>query len=194
MLLLDKMGIEKASFVGHHMGGKVATVVAAAYPDRVDKLVLSGPGILDDAETKKAAEEMFTRFWKIKDDGSHFMEVWQFWKEHDPLLPSNLLNRIVLDHLRAGGKDGKTGPYGLIAVFRSESEKLLSAIQSPTLILWGTNDLTTFGFPKENEEKVNKAIPRNKVIYIEGGTFAVINMMPEKFAQLVLDFLDNPGI
>jgi pimeloyl-ACP methyl ester carboxylesterase len=70
----------------------------------------------------------------------------------------------------------------------------LSEIKAPTLILWGTNDLSSFGFPRENEEKVNKAIARSKAIPIAGGTFALPHMMPERFAQLVLEFLQNPGV
>jgi pimeloyl-ACP methyl ester carboxylesterase len=143
---------------------------------------------------KRSAEQAFSRLWGIREDGSHLQEAWQFWKDHDPALPHGLLNRIVLDHVRAGGGDGRTGPYGFIAVFRSHLDQRLSEIKAPTLILWGTHDLTTFGFPKENEEKVNRAIPRCRAVSIEGGTFALPNMMPEKFARLILEFLGNPGI
>ena len=193
IMLMDELHLEKASFVGIHTGAKIAEMLAIKYPERVDKLVLSGPGIIDNDEMAKGAEEMFTPLWNVTEDGSHITRAWQFWQEHAPLTPS-LLNRIVIDHLRAGGADGKTGPYGFIAVFRSDIYKHLSEIKAPTLILWGSDDLASFGFPKENEEKVNKAIPRSKVVSIEGGTFAIINLMPEKFAQYVLDFLENPGI
>lgn len=38
---LDALGIESATVVGHSMGGAVATVFAARYPDRIDRLVLA---------------------------------------------------------------------------------------------------------------------------------------------------------
>ena len=38
---LDAMGIERASLVGHSMGGAVAAVFAAKYPERVDRLILA---------------------------------------------------------------------------------------------------------------------------------------------------------
>lgn len=38
--LMDALGIEKASLVGHSMGGEVAMRVAAAHPERVDRLAL----------------------------------------------------------------------------------------------------------------------------------------------------------
>ncbi len=38
--LMDALGIQRASLVGHSMGGEVAMRVAAAYPERVDRLAL----------------------------------------------------------------------------------------------------------------------------------------------------------
>src|SRR5579864_6086262 len=38
--LLDALDIEKASIVGHDHGGAIAQMLAAHYPDRVDRLVL----------------------------------------------------------------------------------------------------------------------------------------------------------
>jgi pimeloyl-ACP methyl ester carboxylesterase len=38
--VLDALGIERASVVGHSMGGAVAAVFAARHPDRIDRLVL----------------------------------------------------------------------------------------------------------------------------------------------------------
>lgn len=43
LALLDRLGIERASLVGHSIGGRLAWSVAAAHPDRVDKLVLVAP-------------------------------------------------------------------------------------------------------------------------------------------------------
>ena len=40
--LLDRLGIEKASLVGQSMGGRSVLGFAAAYPERVDALILSG--------------------------------------------------------------------------------------------------------------------------------------------------------
>jgi pimeloyl-ACP methyl ester carboxylesterase len=39
--VLDALGIERASVVGHSMGGAVAAVFAARHPDRIDRLVLA---------------------------------------------------------------------------------------------------------------------------------------------------------
>lgn len=39
--LLDKLSVEKASLLGHSMGGKVAVCFAGHYPDRVEQLIVA---------------------------------------------------------------------------------------------------------------------------------------------------------
>ncbi len=46
--LLDTLGIDKVSLVGHSMGGMLAVRFARAYPERVDKIVLTAPIGLED--------------------------------------------------------------------------------------------------------------------------------------------------
>lgn len=41
--MLDALKIDKATFVGHSMGGQIAMVTSLLYPERVDKLVLVSP-------------------------------------------------------------------------------------------------------------------------------------------------------
>jgi pimeloyl-ACP methyl ester carboxylesterase len=43
--VLDALGIERASVVGHSLGGTVVIFFAANYPDRVDRVVLAGSAI-----------------------------------------------------------------------------------------------------------------------------------------------------
>ncbi len=43
--LLDELGIERASFVGNSMGGRIAIEVGISAPERVDKLVLLAPAL-----------------------------------------------------------------------------------------------------------------------------------------------------
>ena len=52
--LMTKLDISKASVAGYSMGGRCALAFAAAYPDKVDKLVIIGghPGL----ETKTAEQ------------------------------------------------------------------------------------------------------------------------------------------
>lgn len=42
--LLDSLGIEKANLIGNSMGGATSLRFALEYPDRINKMVLMGPG------------------------------------------------------------------------------------------------------------------------------------------------------
>jgi len=46
--ILDELGIEKTSVLGHSMGGMLATRFTLMFPDRVEKLVLANPIGLED--------------------------------------------------------------------------------------------------------------------------------------------------
>lgn len=43
LALLDDLGVQRASWVGHSMGGRIAWTLAARHPERVDRLVLVAP-------------------------------------------------------------------------------------------------------------------------------------------------------
>ncbi len=49
--LLDTLGIQKTSIMGHSMGGMLATRFALMYPERMDKLLLENPIGLEDYRT-----------------------------------------------------------------------------------------------------------------------------------------------
>ena len=71
MSFLDAMSIDRVSIVGHHTGGVVAVEVAAPYPERVDKLIVSYTDHVDaeDRERRKS----WPPFGEVqgKEDGSH---------------------------------------------------------------------------------------------------------------------------
>lgn len=190
VMLMDKLSIRKATLVGHHTGAFIAGEVGAAYPERVDKLVLSGI-IHTDEEMRKSGLELFENPWEIEADGSHIINQWNYFKEHDPSLTPDVLNKMVTDWLSSGTP---YSTWGYIAVFSYLAEKRLPLIQCPTLLLFGSDDLITWDFPKEHELKVEKAIERSRTVHIEGGTYAVAEMMPEKFTQPILEFLKNQEI
>ena len=112
-MLLDGEGLEKASVIGRHTGSFISMEFAAAYPERIDKLILSEPHYHDERMRKGEEVQAFFRgwvaFWKnwlvsgTKEDGSHLVEAWNMVKEHDPSMPPSLINRIILEYLKAGG-------------------------------------------------------------------------------------------
>jgi len=57
--VLDTLGIERCSIVGHSMGGWTAATLASFSTDRIDKLVLAAPAVLDERADAVAAISEF---------------------------------------------------------------------------------------------------------------------------------------
>ncbi|WP_079527955.1 alpha/beta fold hydrolase [Halobacillus hunanensis] len=58
--LLNHLGIDRATLIGHSMGGQIATEFALNYPERVSKLVLLAPGLSGFSYSKEFEENMKT--------------------------------------------------------------------------------------------------------------------------------------
>ena len=188
--LLDKLGIEQTSILGNHTGAFVATEVAAAYPNRVDKLILGNvPSFGEEGKTK--LEELFDIGFKIEEDGSHLMKRWLARSRY--VGSAELNHRWVLDDLKCFGHP----LYAVWAVgnYCLEAEERLGMIKCPTLILWGLDDVREFerlGLAKaENRHFVVKAIPNSKEVEFEEGTICMMIQMPKEVSKVVLDFLNE---
>lgn len=190
--LLDELGIEKTSILGNHTGAFVSGEIAAAYPDRVDKLIVcnvAGFGEHGKADLMKRFEEGF----KIKEDGSHLMERWLARARY--VGSAELNHRWVLDDLKCFG-------YPLYAVWAVgnyclEAPERFKLIKCPTLIVWGIDDVEEFerlglAFAKDRYF-LSQAIPLAEVVEFEGGTICMMNQMPKEISQVVIKFLEQTG-
>ncbi len=104
--LLDTLGVDRVTVIGHHTGAAVALEMAASRPERVHAAVLSscpwtdrnyreghsGPGGIDCVD--RAA------------DGSHLTRLWEMRRPYYPEPGTALLDRFIRDALayrRSGG-------------------------------------------------------------------------------------------
>lgn len=56
-LIMDKLGVEKAKFIGHSMGGYITMAFAEKYPDRIEKLMLLDSSPQEDSEVRLKERE-----------------------------------------------------------------------------------------------------------------------------------------
>lgn len=187
--VLDALGIQRTSIAGFHTGAYIGTEVAAAYPDRVDKLVLGGPFNMDAEERERQAGKWPN--FESKEDGSHLARE---WKTSLLLGDMDLAHQRMLDIL----KTGKTMAYGWWAVIKYHQEERLPLLQCPTLLIWGGKDLElteTLGWKATaGRPKVEQAISRAKVVNLPDGSPFFPLDAPEEFSRLILEFCDNPGV
>ncbi|NET40777.1 alpha/beta fold hydrolase [Okeania sp. SIO2B3] len=189
ILLLDKLGIKKANILGYHTGGFVAAEVAAVYPERINKLVLSGIDYFEE-EQRKTLYNRFSEAYQIKQDGSHLIERWPVRLSYVDL---ELNHRCLLDEFKCHGYP----PYGPFAImnYAEKSLERFRLINCKTLILSGTEDikqLEKLGIAEaKNRKLIAEIIPNAKMVDVEGGTVYMMNQMPNEIAKIVVDFLDN---
>lgn len=133
--LLDALGIESVTVLGHHTGAVVAQEAAAAYPERVDALVLSGmPWIGPERRARDhgvGVDDVTTA-----GDGSHLVELWRQRMPYYPEGQPHLLDRFVRDAL-APGVDPAEGHR---ACERYVMETRIMLVRCPTLVLESTED------------------------------------------------------
>ena len=80
--LLDQLHIEKVRVLGFHTGNKIAAIMAAAYPERIEKTVLIGMThslVVSRKERNAAIMEVVRKHmgsYEDNPDGSHLLRNW----------------------------------------------------------------------------------------------------------------------
>ncbi len=181
--LLDALGIKRAAVVGHHTGAVTATELAAAYADRIDAVVLSAAPLLDAAFRTAHSGPPPVDNVTPRADGGHLAEL---WSQRAPWYPPgniDLMNRFIVDALKAG----PLALEGHMVVSRYVMETKLPKIRCPVLIVAPTADPFAYPFARPLAAR----IAGSRVVDIPGGMIPLPDQMPTEFARVVADFLSN---
>jgi len=157
-LMMDHLGLARASFIGNSMGGRIAWTMAALHPERVDRLVLlspdgfASPGFEYGKKPKVPAMLDLMRFMLPRAMlRSNLAPAYK----NPAVLTAEMLDRYH-DLLRAPGVRA-----AMLARMRQtvlvDPIPLLKKIEAPTLLLWGEADAM---IPIANADDYLKAIPR----------------------------------
>jgi pimeloyl-ACP methyl ester carboxylesterase len=188
--LLDELGINKTSIFGSLTGGYIAGEVAAAYPERVEKLILCNVFGFDEEETDKILKR-YSQGFQLKKDGSHLLERWLSRVSY--VGKGELNHRCVLDDLKAFNSPVYTGLA--VASYCLSAQEKFRAIKCPTLILSGEKALEPLakaGLAKaENQSWLSEIIPDSQRVDLKGGTLWMVNQMAEEVLRVIVDFLEN---
>lgn len=175
--VLNELDLKKATIVGHHTGALIAVEMAALNPDRVDRLVLSGP-IYMDAEARGRLRPLFQQ-WHIEEDGSHLKIKWDAM--HAWLPRRDLIQRFVVDLFRAG----ETSEQGHFAAANYRMEDRLPQVRRPGLLMFGTRDVFA---PSEAAGPFRAALLPCREATLDAGIFPA-NETPGEFARILLDYV-----
>jgi pimeloyl-ACP methyl ester carboxylesterase len=196
--LLDRLGVERVTLVGHSLGGGISMEFCYLFPERVERLVLVGSGGLGRevspllrSATLPGAEwvlPVIASGWMLDrvhsvgrflskagwQPGSDLTALWQGFtslSDADSRRAFLATTRAVVD---PGGQS------------ISAREFLPELIGVPTLVVWGTRDRM---IPAWHATAAHSAIPACRVELFEGaGHFPHLDE-PDRFAEVLREFV-----
>jgi non-heme chloroperoxidase len=159
--VLDAIGVERASLVGHSLGTFIARRTAETRPERLVRLVLIGSAV---TARNQVLLEMQASLRTLEDPvPAEFAREFQSSTVHLPL-PEAFFERIVAESLKLPARLWREVLDGLIAL---DDAADLVRITAPTLLIWGEQDAL---FPREEQDRLVAAIPDARLlVYPETG-------------------------
>ena len=182
-----QLKIERATLVGNSMGGWIAAAFTAAFPDRVDKLVLV------DAAGYKPPKDLDTRtFYGLNPTTREGMKVLLAKVYFNKAFQSDaVIDQAITARLAAG--DGYTINSIIESIARGDDflDDTAKTIKRPTLIIWGRQDGLV---PLSEAERFNKEIAGSKlVVFDQCGHVPNVEKAGE-FNAAVLKFLGEGAL
>lgn len=204
--LIDALGYDKVHYEGESMGAGIGTNLALRYPERIDKLILNGFGMI---KTKKAAQD-------FKPTAGPSMEVlfplsvaavtdptyeniakrlhWLV-KEPDRITDEMVLLRQRLyqdpninQMMRQVFRVGQPPPdFATLMAAAPSEEAIAAAWKNDTLILWGDHNP---GQGPEYGEYIADLIGAKFHEFVDAGHWPQWEK-PDEYAQVIIDFLKS---
>ena len=184
-MLLNQLGIVRATIAGLSMGGYVALAFYKQLPSRVKALILADTRAQADSEEAKQTRAQQAK--KALDEGMAGIA--------DSMLPKLLTPETVSKHpeivKRVRDMMLKTKPEGAAAALhgmaqRDDQTDLLPKIAVPSLILVGAEDAIT---PVADSEKMHQSIAGSRLVVLENAGHVSNLERTEPFNEALLAFM-----
>ena len=195
--LLGQLGIDAAAVVGNSMGGFIASELAIAFPQRVERLVLvSAAGISTTGHpgTARALPSLRRLETVLAASGAWVASksdtVARRARLREALMalvvrhPDRLPAALAAEQLRGAGKPGFI--QALQSILDYDIRQRLPEIACPTLVVWGDRDRLV---PLRDADVFVELIPdAHKVVFEDTGHMSMLER-PAAFNALLEEFL-----
>lgn len=177
--VMDSAGITKAFVYGTSMGGRVAQILAAHYPDRVTALVLAStsPGGPNAIGRSPEVNQVLARATAIERvnilHGLFYTPDWPHSPQDSSLLGDATMSQQELAAHRKASR-------------QHDAWELLPSITVPTLVLHGEDDLMT---PVKNARLLAGRIPTARLQVYPGSRHGFFEEFASQVTPAVLEFL-----
>jgi 3-oxoadipate enol-lactonase len=185
--VLDAEGIDRAHVMGASMGGAIAQIIGARYPERVRSLVLACTACRHHEWRRELFEEWSDAVlergmsaltgeglsWLI---GPRLQRRFGIW--------INLLAGIVLQ----ASPENFVAQVQAILDMDDDLRFELQSMPAPTLVITGSQDLLT---PLGDAEELAELIPHARLVELRGAAHGLMVESPSAFNRAVLSFLEH---
>jgi pimeloyl-ACP methyl ester carboxylesterase len=177
-----QLKIDRATLVGNSMGGWIAAMFTAAFPDRVDKLVL-----VDSAGYAPPKDFDMRTLFALNPTTRAGMKLLVTKVFYNKAFQTDAaIDQAIAARMAAG--DGYTINSISESIIRGEDflDDVVKTIKRPTLIIWGRQDGLV---PLADGERFNKDIAGSKMVVIEECGHVPNAEKPGEFNAALLKFL-----
>jgi pimeloyl-ACP methyl ester carboxylesterase len=209
---MDSAGIERATLVGNSLGGLVAMYLAAAWPERVESMVLAAPALPNDGPPPSgtvlaslllpmipvAGEFAYGRYVQMRGP-EQLVEEGLRRNFVDPARVTPRTKRaLIAEAERRREEPRHVRPVVLanrqmlwaLSARRERTWQVARAIKVPTMLVWGDGDRLV---PPHVGERAVKEIPGAELVVMDDCGHNPQCEKPEEFASLVLTFMRHIG-
>ena len=193
-MLMDELGLERATVVGNDTGGAVSQILAANHPERVERLVLTNCDTFE--HFPPFPFSLLTPVAKMPGGmallqaGQRFAAVRRM--SYAPLVKRPLPQELVDSWLEPASSDPAV-KRDLVKILRGidkrqtlEAAEKLRGFERPIRFAWGTEDRF---FKRSHAERLAAQVPDSRIEDIPGaGTFVPLDE-PARVAELVAGFV-----
>lgn len=185
--IAKELKLESFHIAGNSMGGAIASIYAAKYPNKIKTATLYDPAGIHDVESEMMVLLKQGKNPLIVSDAKSFENLLAFVMEKPPFIP------WPITEVAAEQAGNKQQINAKIFTDISSGDKLmfkekLQTIKSPTLIVWGTEDrVINVG----NADIFEQLIPNSKKVILEGIGHVPMIEVPKQSADLLDAFINK---
>ncbi len=197
---MTALNVQKATLVGHSMGGNVIAHFALKYPDRVDRLVFAAGMVMPDDNRRASifgrlvSLGALAEFPPFRRWGQILLRLVFVPSRVTAVLksayydPEFVTPEVVEGALRP--QQARNWDLALLGIVRDSGSNALprplSTIKAPALIVWGQNDTWV---PLERGQQLRAALPQAHWVVIPQAGHLLMEEQAEAFNTALLDFL-----
>lgn len=190
--LLDHLGVDKVSCVGVSSGGTTCMYLAATYPGRVTRLLMSNSPS-DPVENAKVTPtpEFEAAQREARETGFQSQRFWNAFLDFFSGDPSRLdagIREQYYDINRRTPEKNYTALTGLVRD-HEKATAAMAAVRAPTLLVWGARDQLLPEAAMHILGGYLKNTQVSKIILPDVGHYPPLEV-PARFAQLILAFVE----